>query len=294
MNRIVLIFSTIFLACVAGLFGYIDAVQAATVSFQVIPNSHPLDTATIIEARIASPHQPINALEGSIGFLGNGARLVSDVIIETGDSAFSLWPVEPVYDKEDAVIRFTAGTPDSVVAETVLFRMRIFAQEDGKVTLSWIGGSAYVGDGLGTPEGITARSLALSLRHNEPNQISASSLDTVPPVFETLLHVQEPDIFEGAHTISVHAIDDASGISHYEFIENEEATRVENGLYRLKDQSRRAKIIVIAYDYAGNSQSIRVPVSHTYAPYVIGSLIIMVVGLTYVGVRLHKRIRKIR
>ena len=147
---------------------------AAQVTFKVVPNLVEQDTATIVEAYIDPQGESLNATEGTVGFFGKGVENVSLVVVETGGSAFSLWPVLPQYSTEERVIRFTGGTTESVTDESLLLRMRIFSSKSGDVSVSLIGGSAYRNDGVGTAEGISSLSLAISLTHSEPNQITAS------------------------------------------------------------------------------------------------------------------------
>ncbi len=255
---------TLYIIAVCVLFSQCTAenVYAAQVTFIVVPNSVQNDSATVVEARIDPKGESLNAIEGSVGILGEGAEKISLVVVETGGSAFSLWPVVPTYSEKEKIIRFTGGSVVPVTEESLVFRMRIFSETPNDISVSWLGGSLYRNDGEGTAVGVSSRSLAVSLTEAEPNQISASSLDFIPPHFEALEVSSDPDVQEGKYFLSFHATDDVSGILKYEVVEDQYTTEVTDGIYILRDQERKSKIVVIAYDQAGNSTSIKVPAKY--------------------------------
>jgi hypothetical protein len=234
-------------------------VYAGEVSFHVVPNTVPHDTATIIEVYFDPKKEDINVLQGTLIIENAETVQVSSVILETGGSVFSLWPVPPVYTAEDHVIRFTGGRPEGLKERGLLFRMRLFSKRPGTVTLTWIGGSAYRNDGVGTASGVSSRSLTTTLSYGEPNIISPSSIDTEPPRFDTVLVSQDPGVYEGKYFVSFHASDDISGVARYTAVENQITTDVSGGTYVLLDQERKSRVILTAYDHAGNSTSIKVP-----------------------------------
>lgn len=232
---------------------------AAEVTFAVVPHDAHNDAVTVIEAYIDPKGIPLNAVEGAIGLLGAGVEHVSSVVVETGGSAFTLWPVTPSYSIEEKVVRFTGGSPEGFVEKGLLFRMRIFSKKPSEITVSWLRGAAYQSNGEGTLEGISSRSLVVSLSQSELNQMNAASTDAVPPYFDTLLVSQDPDVYEGKYFVSFHAADDASGVERYEVIEGGVTTETQNGMYVLLAQDRKNRVVIIAYDKAGNSTSIKVP-----------------------------------
>lgn len=243
-------------------FCFGEDVRAADITFRVVPNAEQNDAATIVEAYINPEGESLNAIEGIVGVLGDDTESVSSIIVETGGSAFSLWPLAPLYNEKERAIRFTGGSPQAFTDTGLLFRMRIFSEDTAQVTISWLGGSAYKADGEGTFAGISSRSLLVSLTSSEPNQISPASQDSSPPYFEEIQVTQDPDIYDGRYFLSFYANDAISGIARYEVVENQVTTEVNNGIYILHDQERKNKVIVIAYDKAGNSTSIKVPTKY--------------------------------
>lgn len=271
------------------IFGISHHVSASEVSFVVTPSHTQSETVTVVEARIDPEGTAINAIEGIIGLLGPGVPQVTAVLIETGSSVFTLWPTVPTFSKEDAGIRFVGGSTEGFSSEGLLFRMRIFSKTADQLTISWLGGSAYQADGNGAPDGISSRSLAISLAQSEPNQISASSIDTTPPVFDTVQISQDPEAFGGAYFLSVHATDDISGISRYEIVENQFSTEITDGIYVLRNQERTSDIVVIAYDQSGNSISVKIPAQRQWLHTVIAIMIFLAVLLLIVIVYVKKR-----
>lgn len=237
---------------------------AAHVGFRVVSNDIADDTATVIEVRLDPEGTHINAVDGILRLQKNTDVNITSIITETGGSLMTLWPQTPLYSTEDGVIRFTGGTPEGVSEEGLLFRIRIFTSTSGEISLSWIGGSTYLADGKGTAEPVSSRSITISLASNTPNPINASSIDSTPPYFDTMEVGKDQDVFEGAYFISFHATDDLSGIDHYEVAENQVITKVENGIYVLHDQERKARVILTAYDKAGNSVSVKVPTKYAH------------------------------
>lgn len=274
------------------LFAVCGATRAygAEVTFAVVPTPTEGDTATTIEVRIDAENVALNAVEGIIAFLG--ADEITSVVVETGGSLLSLWPITPHYSEEDRAVRFVGGSPAEFLGKGTLFRMRIFSEKSDDLTLSWVGGAAYRNDGMGTAEPITARSLTIALSSGEPDIINPASFDTKPPYFDAVYVTKDTDVYDGKYFVSFHASDDVSGISHYDVVENQITTRVEsNGLYVLQDQERTSKVVVIAYDQAGNSTSLKVPTRYAWVQNAIfiGVLLLIIIITMFLIFRKKKR-----
>lgn len=286
--------NTTYIALVLVILGWgVQRVDAAEVTFKVVPGATEQDTATIVEAYIDPKGESLNAVEGVIGFSGPGVSNVSSVVVETGGSLFTLWPVLPTYSNDENVIRFTGGATEEILDTGLLFRMRIFSTKAGDVSLSWLGGSLYRSDGEGTPVGVSSRSLAISLAQNEPNQINPASLDSNPPYFTDITISKDEDVFGGKYFLSFNANDDISGIARYEVVEGQVTTEVKNGVYVLQDQEQKLKIVVIAYDNAGNSISTKVLRHPEWLPVAIGIGVIILISVLGFLIRRGHRRRKV-
>ncbi len=263
-----LILSTIFVTSVVVMsFFAPETTFAAQMNFTVIPNEVPGDKATIVEVRIDPEGKRTNAIEGVLLFQKSEGVEISSIVTETGGSIFSLWPREPRYSNEDDSVRFTGGTQQGFSESSLLFRMRIFTVKPGIVTLSLIGGSTYLDDGKGTPDNLFSRSLTISLTQSVPNPINPSSADSQPPIFDTVEIGQDTETFEGKVFLSFHALDNMSGIDHYEVSESGIITNVTNNVYLLRDQTHSTRIVITAFDKAGNSTSIQVPTKYAWVVY---------------------------
>lgn len=268
--------------------------HAAEVYFKVVPSGVPGDEAVIVEAYIDPQSTKINAVEGIVRLEPTGGTALSSVVVETGGSVLSWWPVLPTYSKKDeGVIRFTGGLPNGFNETGLLFRMRLFASHEGTLTVSWIGGAAYRNDGAGTREDISARSLAVSVARGVPNQINAASRDSTPPSFDTIVIGHDEYLYDGKYFVSFHATDDVSGVSRYEVREGGEATEVKSGVYVLKDQERKTRVDITAYDHAGNSKSIRVPQRHEWTVNGIIVVSVVVLFLIFIGWHVYRKRKNI-
>lgn len=263
--------------------------HAAEVYFKVVPNEVPGDEAVIIEAYIDPQQTKINAVEGAVHLESAGRTALSSVVVETGGSVLSWWPVVPIYSKEEGVVRFTGGLPNGFENTGLLFRMRLFASHEGTLTISWIGGAAYQNDGAGTKENISARSLAVSVVRGAPNRINAASRDSTPPSFDTVVIGHDEYLYDGKYFVSFHATDDVSGISTYEVREGGEITEVTDGVYVFSDQTRKTRVDITVYDHAGNSKSIQVPQRHEWTVNDILLISVAVLFLLFVGWHVYRK-----
>jgi hypothetical protein len=262
------------------LYSLSPRVYAAEVTFRVVPNTVANDTATIVEAYIDPKGEELNAVEGTLYIERAEEVGISSIIVETGDSELTLWPTPPSYSFTDHAIRFTGGKPEGFHENGLLFRMRVFSKKTGIVTLSWIGGLAYRNDGLGSASGVSSRSLSLTLSYGEPNLINASSHDTEAPQFDTILISQDPEVYDGKYFLSFHASDDLSGVARYTVVENQITTEVHEGTYVLLDQDRKSRVVITAYDNAGNSTSIKAPEKYAFIVRLLfGIVAILIAGL---------------
>lgn len=237
-----------------------QSVLAAELFFTVLPNDTPNNEDVIIEARMNPQGRDINAVEGIISLQSEKSSAdIPSVMIETGGSVLTLWPTLPQYLPSEKVIRFVGGVPQGFDHESPLFRLRILNASSGNITISWIGGSAYLNDGKGTTENISAHSITVSLSpHNTKNPYDIS-LDSTPPQFDVVEIGQDPSVYDGKYFVSFHATDDISGVTRYEVTEGQELTSVTDGVYVLKNQDQNTPILITAYDQMGNHKTIEFP-----------------------------------
>jgi hypothetical protein len=159
--------------------------------------------------------------------------------------------------------------PNGFDREGPLFRMHIFVSSPGNITISWIGGSAYLNDGKGTREGIYAKSLVVSLAPQNQSASNGYSYDKTPPDFDSALVGRDLNTYDGKYFVSFHATDDISGVARYEVKEGQAVTSVTNGVYVFKDQTMATPVFITAYDQAGNSRTVTVGSRFDWLKYVM-------------------------
>ncbi len=264
----------------------------AQATFSVVSNETRGDRAAIIEVYIDPEGAELNAVEGIIKIEEGIPGTLVSVVPETGGSLLTLWPSPPVYTPEDQTIRFVGGVPNGFSAGGRLLRFRIFADTSDTLRIFWLNGAAYHNDGVGTKEAVKGGSLVVTLEPSKPNPINPASPDSVPPRFDALEVGQDQSVFDGKYFVSFHAIDDASGIDYYEVSENEVVTRADQGMYVLQDQEREVRVVITAYDKAGNSTAVEVP--GRYTSIIHYGIAVLLLGVVLACVFFYLRFKKRR
>lgn len=169
MNKI---FSSYFIIAVAALSLLLipQSTFAAELTFKVVPNTVVNDNTIIVEVRIDPQAKKLNVVEGAINFQGTAADDLS-VQVENGQSILPLWPTPPQYIESEKVIRFAGGVPGGFDSEGLLFRMRLSSASYGDLDISYVNGSAYLNDGKGTKESVSAESLKVRIDKDGYNKI---------------------------------------------------------------------------------------------------------------------------
>jgi hypothetical protein len=155
-----------FLLCMAS-----QDVSAAQLTYTVVPNNKGRDTATLVEVRIDPEGKNINVIEGGITFAGISVDSLS-VEINKENSALTLWPVEPVYNADERMIRFVGGTPEGLTKEGLVFTLRILTTSADNIDISWSGVKTYLNDGKGTEESTSVKSISLNMENKDSQSAS--------------------------------------------------------------------------------------------------------------------------
>jgi hypothetical protein len=158
--------------------GIPEKASAAQVYFKIVPNPVATDNSTLVEARINPQSKNLNTVEGGISFTGSASENLS-VQIDTKDSILSLWPGEPIYNSADKTISFIGGTPGGFDKDSLLFQMRLSASVTGSTNIAWQGGTAYLNNGKGTKDSVSAGTIAVNLNKqvwNDKDQAGKTNL----------------------------------------------------------------------------------------------------------------------
>ena len=199
-------------------------------------------------------NEEINAVEGVIKI--DGGHKIKQ--LTTAGSVFDLWPNKPSYDSENSKISFVGGSASSVFGNKLkLFSIVMEIESEEKISFKPESVDAYLNNGIGTKinvENITTN-LKINSSEREPKDEFQNILfgDKESPNDFDILIGRDDDTYEGKYFATFNTTDDETGIERYEVIEGDSKTPILTGTtYVLQDQSLQGKLIVKAFDHAGN------------------------------------------
>lgn len=169
-SHIAYVFIISFLFCAAP-----QAAMAAELNYKVVPNNGAGDNTATVEVRIDPQGKNINVIEGGITFAGASVDSLSVEVGKEG-SVLTLWPVEPVYNPDEKMIRFVGGTPEGLTKEGLVFTLRILTTSADNIDISWSGVKTYLNDGKGTEESTSVKSISLNME-NKDSQVSPEEIN---------------------------------------------------------------------------------------------------------------------
>lgn len=252
----------------------------------------------------------INAASVSISYPPNQLRLNT---LSRGESIFTLWVDESI-NHEVGEVHFTSGIPGGYCGHTSgdPGNTNIIGKIVFQYTGDKLGDEAEVkflpstevvlNDGLGTvapliTSSLSVKSLASQNLSNEWLEIVKK--DTFPPEIFTPLIIQDTTIKDSPYLIVFDTIDKQSGVEHYEIVEEDPrsfgfrfASRIKAKLsmatspYILQDQTLSSRIVIRAYDHAGNMEEQIIPPKNLppiFDPYKYEDYIAPVIILLFIG-----------
>ncbi|MDO8529923.1 MAG: cohesin domain-containing protein [bacterium] len=279
------------------------AADAAEIFFGVKSKDITLDSKFEIGVFINTQAQDINAVEGEIRF---PSEYVDVQGVYSGGSIISFWVSQPKL-AGDGLISFTGVAPGGFNgSKGYLFTVIFKAKKTGNVSVSAANEEVLLNDGQGSSAVMTKAPLALEITRPKavtpPSPTSASEAsqdvppippdDAVPPEpFEVQL-AKSNNIFDGKWFVTFATQDKASGIDHYEVMEeapshsfrglfSKSQFKTTESPYLLQDQTLKSSITIKAVDKAGNERLASIAPENTvawYENYVIW-IIIVLIGL---------------
>ncbi len=210
--------------------------------------------------------------------------------VSKGESLLSLWPTEPLVDHEKGVVSFEGGIPAGYCGrvqgdpgKTNILAKIIFSipgnMIGGKVATGSVamsvqfqeGTQVLLNDGFGTPAplatigGDYTRALVSKGLSNEWLKIVHED-NIAPDPFDISLQ-QDAKTFQGKYFIVFATVDKQSGVHHYEVIEDDPnnfgflvgkrdkaPAYTSVSPYLLLDQTLGSRVVVRAFDHAGNKE----------------------------------------
>jgi len=240
------------------IFNFMPSRSSAAFIYSSSENMTSKGDTAIINVFLNTESELINSLDGSIILSDNygGNFEVKDISLV--GSSFSIWPRSPSLE-EGHKIYFVGGVPGGINNErALLFKIIVKINESGDFSIKPDTVTAYLNDGLATQRNITSKDSVISI--NQPNgspidrwQEIISNDNIAPEPFKIDL-IKDSNLFDGKKFISFEAFDLQSGIDHYEVKEGDYPSVRTGTNYILINQKGDPKIIVTAYDKAGNFQ----------------------------------------
>lgn len=211
--------------------------------------------------------QSLNVLEGEVNYSENDLNLEK---IENGSSIINFWAKEPE-KAGGGRITFSGGMPGGYKGEKGFLFAAIFSAKKelpvDRTGISFQNFKAYLNDGQGTEEEMTAAEKVLELEKIEITDVPAEDAKA-PQVFAPYV-TQDPGLEGGKWVVLFNAQDKGGGINYYEVFESEEKqnpekiitssgegwVKAESGeAYVLRDQELESYIYVRAVDRSGNAR----------------------------------------
>lgn len=264
----------------------------------------------------------VNALTVAVSYPTNLLRLNT---LSRGESIFSLW-IEDKVDHDLGQVHFTAGIPAGYCGRTAGDPGN--TNIVGKLAFQYLGdsGAADAGvsfmpdtevilsDGMGTKAELSTSNLTVkysssSTKSNE--WLDIVKQDTFPPEAFTPEIIQDTTSIDKPYILIFDTTDKQSGVEHYELVEEDPrsfgfrfGSRVKAKMsiakspYILQDQTLSSRIVVRAYDHAGNFEESIIPPKnlppifdpYSYDDYIIPGIILIVCSVaTILFVRYHRR-----
>ncbi len=235
-------------------------VSAAAVRLEATRTELSVGDTAIVTIKVDAEGKTINTIEGNVVFKSPSLNLAVQEF-SLANSAFGLWPRTPSLSSDAKVVSFVGGVPGGFNIEgATLFKIIVEAKAEGSVTISPEDFGAYVNDGSGTKIPMKATSLAIKVGpkkvgaavNNEWQTVVAS--DKVAPEDFIIVMGQDQTLFDGKRFAFFSALDNQSGIDHYEVSENGAPVVRSGSTYVLNTQDGAVDLKVTAFDKAGNKK----------------------------------------
>ncbi len=222
-------------------------------------NSKTISVGDTIIARVIidTEGKIINSSEGEIS-LDSLSDIYEVKDLSVAGSDFTLWLRAPVLSTDKKTISFTGGVPGGLSSRNLkVFSIILEAKKSGEVVLTPQNISVFLNDGKGTTVATKSQNITLSIGLNSGGQAINEWSDVVlndkiSPQSFTVSLGSDASLFSGKTFIAFNAVDNESGIDHYEITEGSLSPVRASSPYVLQNQKSRDVITVAAYDRAGN------------------------------------------
>lgn len=267
-----------------------------------------------VSVSVNTDGRSINTIGGKIAV---PASLFETRDIRYGTSVISLWVEKPKWNPADGFITFTGGTPGGFNGSSgPVLQFWLKAKKSGVAELSVSGVSMLLNDGLGTevasvrtpPLRITVQEAlppakmpkAPPVEPVEPEETPQKTEeqfpapDATPPEEFVPLVSRHPSVSGNRYFVSFSTVDKDTGVAHYTVSETPlvlgrlsgafgaQSGPLQNPPYVLRYQHMPTKIVVRAYDQAGNAREAGAekPASPLFV-WIIGAVLALCIGALF-------------
>ncbi len=276
MKRKNFVYNWWFLAGLLSFFLYPAVTHGAVLYLEPSSGEYRAGDSFIMEARIDTQGECINAVEVDIAF-PNDLLALED--FSTGDSILSHWIEKPTTAdinriNDEGKMSFSGGIPGGYcgriagdpsltnILGKIIFRipsLTIGGSKDSSAEIKILSDSrVFLHDGRGTeaklnvqPAEIFISDKATGTRSQWDEQLAADDIPPEPFVIELK---SNPAMFDGQYFIVFWTLDKQTGVDHFEVKEGARDFKPAESPYLLEDQTLNGKIIVKAVDKAGNER----------------------------------------
>ncbi len=214
---------------------------------------HSKDTIAI-DILLDTEGKTLNTIEGTLGLKGAGF-IVKDISV--AGSELTIWPRKPSLSPDGSTVTFIGGNPSGINdGRAQLFTLFVHLGNPGVLTISHFSVFGYLSDGLGTKVTFKEHSNPISVLNalEKPfdAQFAVVSADNQPPEPFSVEILQDQTQNSGMKYAFFETTDKKSGIAYYEVVEGSREAVRSGTNYVLQNQSKEERLIVRAFDKAGN------------------------------------------
>lgn len=201
---------------------------------------------------------PINAIEGNVRIPAN-MRLES---VSDAGTFVSIWIERP--NESDSVLRFSGIIPggfegvltpySQTLSAGRLFTLKLKAVSEGIASIVPEITNAYQNDADQSRISVSSRGTTIYVKAESQSINEPELKDTKPPEAFKAVIGRDKSLFDGRYFVTFATRDGESGMYFYTVEEGSREAETAVSPYLLKDQSLKLRIIVRAYDQAGNYQ----------------------------------------
>ena len=214
---------------------------------------HSKDTIAV-DILLDTEGKTLNTIEGTLGLKGAGFT-VKDISV--AGSELTIWPRKPSLSSDGTTVTFIGGNPSGLNdGRAQLFTLFVHLGNPGTLTISHFSVFGYLSDGLGTKVTFKEHSNLITvlsaLEKPFDAQFAVVSADNQPPEPFSIEILQDQTQNSGMKYAFFETTDKKSGIAYYEVVEGTRESVRSGTNYVLQNQSKEERLVVRAFDKAGN------------------------------------------